>query len=330
MKSFMASILFLLLVSNRNVQAAARLERLNIDPNQISVSGVSSGAMMAVQLNVIYSSWIHGMGSIAGGVFACAENNPMRAVGVCMKMPEQINVQSTLSRMMTLAKSGQIDPLENLRNSRIFIYAGQRDTIVNPKASNKLLEMYKNLAHPNFISIRSNVPAGHGQPTLNYGNACEQQSSPWLNNCGYDGAGEILTKLYGKLKPRGSSFQTHFRSFDQIEFGALFASMNTDGFVYVPEVCAAGSIRCRLHIALHGCQQSPQFVRDAYLNHAGYNEWAETNAIVVLYPTVGVGFGNPNACWDWWGYTGADYLTYRGKQVQVIKSMVSRLFGKTK
>ena len=112
MKSLMASILFLLLVWDRNVQAAARLERLNIDPNQISVSGVSSGAMMAVQLNVIYSSWIHGMGSIAGGVFACAENNPLRAVGVCMKTPEQINVQSILSRMMTLAKSGQIDPLE--------------------------------------------------------------------------------------------------------------------------------------------------------------------------------------------------------------------------
>lgn len=39
-----------------------------------SVSGVSSGAYMAVQLHVAYSETFMGVGSIAGGPYFCAEN----------------------------------------------------------------------------------------------------------------------------------------------------------------------------------------------------------------------------------------------------------------
>jgi len=31
---------------------------------------------------------------------------------------------------------------------------------------------------------------------------------------------------------------------------------------------------------------------------------------------------NPKACWDWWGYTGADYLTQTGAQLKHVNSMV--------
>lgn len=103
--------------------------------------------------------------------------------------------------------------------------------------------------------------------------------------------------------------------------------MGAEGFVYVPESCSQQKVGCRLHIALHGCQQSPIYVQDAFISHAGYNEWAETNGIVVLYPIARSVAGNPSACWDWWGYTGQDYLTYNGKQNQVIKGIVGKLFG---
>lgn len=42
-------------------------ETYNVDRAGISVSGVSSGAIMASQLHVIYSSKIMGVGIVAGG-----------------------------------------------------------------------------------------------------------------------------------------------------------------------------------------------------------------------------------------------------------------------
>jgi len=34
---------------------------------------------------------------------------------------------------------------------------------------------------------------------------------------------------------------------------------------------------------------------------------------------------NPRACWDWWGYTGAQYHTKSGAQVRAVKAMLDRL-----
>lgn len=44
-------------------------ETYNVDRSGLSVSGVSSGAIMASQLHVIYSSKIMGVGLVAGGRF---------------------------------------------------------------------------------------------------------------------------------------------------------------------------------------------------------------------------------------------------------------------
>jgi poly(3-hydroxybutyrate) depolymerase len=41
--------------------------QIYVDPQKISVSGISSGAYMAVQLHVAYSKNIMGVGAIAGG-----------------------------------------------------------------------------------------------------------------------------------------------------------------------------------------------------------------------------------------------------------------------
>jgi poly(3-hydroxybutyrate) depolymerase len=38
---------------------------------------------------------------------------------------------------------------------------------------------------------------------------------------------------------------------------------------------------------------------------------------------------NPYGCWDWWGYTNADYATRGGAQVQVIKALLDQLAGRT-
>ena len=67
-----------------------------------------------------------------------------------------------------------------------------------------------------------------------------------------------------------------------------------------------------MHIALHGCLQSFGNIGEDYVRHAGYNEWADSNHIIVLYPQTTrrrlprCGMTNPQACWDWWGYLDAD------------------------
>ena len=98
---------------------------------------------------------------------------------------------------------------------------------------------------------------------------------------------------------------------------------------YVPESCASGEA-CGLHVALHGCLQSTEYIGDAFAAGAGYNEWAEANRLLVLYPQVAssrIAPLNPMGCWDWWGYTQGDYATKAGPQVKVIKATMDTLAG---
>jgi len=52
--------------------AAERLGALPIDPAQVSVAGISSGAFMANQIHVADSAGVMGAAIIAGGLYACA------------------------------------------------------------------------------------------------------------------------------------------------------------------------------------------------------------------------------------------------------------------
>ena len=62
--------------------------------------------------------------------------------------------------------------------------------------------------------------------------------------------------------------------------------------------------------------------------HAGFNEWAESNNIVILYPYVKPSAEvplNPKGCWDWWGYTNAEYGLKAGWQMQFVNELVRTL-----
>jgi hypothetical protein len=92
----------------------------------------------------------------------------------------------------------------------------------------------------------------------------------------------------------------------------------------VPTGCAAGTT-CRVHIASHGYPQSLAQVGDAFVVGAGFDRWAESNDIVVLYPQATESPGNPNGCWDWWGYTDQRYATRDGVQVAAVRRMLPAL-----
>jgi hypothetical protein len=45
----------------------------------------------------------------------------------------------------------------------------------------------------------------------------------------------------------------------------------------------------------------------------------------VLYPEAAASFVNTQGCWDWWGYTGKDFLTRKAPQIVAVRRMLDRL-----
>jgi len=95
---------------------------------------------------------------------------------------------------------------------------------------------------------------------------------------------------------------------------------------------ACKTLTCRVHVVFHGCKQYAGNVGDAVYRHAGYNEWAETNRIIVLYPqTQATLFPvNPKGCFDWWGLSNslsrnAEFARKTGYQISAVKAMLDRL-----
>jgi hypothetical protein len=123
------------------------------------------------------------------------------------------------------------------------------------------------------------------------------------------------------------------RRFDQAAYTGTdipdTLSMADTGYVFVPQDCEGGAA-CRVHIALHGCEQDAGHVGRRFVDDAGYNAWADTNRLIVLYPQAkasDLAPANPLACWDWWSYIdhSDDYVTKDGPQIKAIKAMLDAL-----
>jgi poly(3-hydroxybutyrate) depolymerase len=292
---------------------------------QYTVSGVSSGAYMAVQLHVAHSSVVKGAGAVAGGPYYCAQGSLWTAYRNCMApgwfapLPP---VQALLAEAGRLAGAGRIDPLGGLRSGRAWLFSGSDDHTVTRPVVEALRSFYAGVGAE--VAMRQ-LPAGHGMITEDSGNACRSTASPYINDCDYDAAGELLRYLLGTLT-QGQAIGENLHTFDQAPFGAYQISMADEGFVYVPKACETQ--RCRVHVAFHGCRQTIDDIGEQFVRGAGYNRWAEANRLIVLYPQVIKrywGIYNPRGCWDWWGYTGAQYATQDGAQIRAVKAMLDRL-----
>ena len=316
-------------------QAADSLPAFLADPDQTSVSGLSSGAFMAVQYQVAFSSTVKGAGVVAGGPYYCAGTLGYGAVDICVGMVPFLppNPSLMLIAADAFANAGQIDPLADLKNDRIYVFSGTKDRVVYPQAVDATVEFFKLAGVPSTnISYVNQLPAGHAFITRAFGNDCAANEPPYINRCtvkgqGYDQAGALLTHIYGKLNSPVKSVRGRIVTFNQREFAAASSGMAEDGYVYVPISCRRDSSGCKVHIALHGCKQSAQVVGKDFYSRTGYNNWADSNKLLVLYPQVNATSlpYNPRGCWDWVGYTGPNFATQAGVQLSAIKAMVDRL-----
>ena len=302
--------------------SAAPLPQLNIDKSQTTVSGASSGGYMAVQLHVAFSSsFRRGAAVIAGGPYNCAEGSVVNALTRCLGSAS-IPVAELVLTTRQWAKEGLIDPASNLSGSKVYLFSGANDSVVKEATSSALNAYYQQFLPQENIVYNKEIASEHAFVTDDFGAACLTKASPFINNCQFDLAGALLRHLYGSLNARNTGLIAGGLSqFDQTSFGTGHG-MGATGWVYVPLNCASGT-SCRLHVALHGCRQNSTDVGDVFVRNAGYNRWADTNSMVVLYPQTGK--GATNGCWDWWGYDHADYAKKTAPQMMAIMAMVEWL-----
>ncbi|MCW5624293.1 MAG: hypothetical protein KIT73_06225 [Burkholderiales bacterium] len=326
----MRMLLGLLLVCGGSVSAAG-LPALHARLNETTVSGLSSGAFMAVQFHMAHASIVRGAGVIAGGPWWCAQGNASRATGECMQ--GEPDVGPLQARLEQVAATGRVDPPSALATTRVWMFSGYNDGVVRRGSMQALDAFYARWVPSAQRFLRDDLPAGHAVATTDAGVPCDVTGGDFIADCDYDMAGALLQFLLGRLEPPAAKADGHLIAFDQAEFvdsSTRSAGLASTGYVYVPKTCAQGA-ECRVHVALHGCKQAQEAVGDAFLRHAGYNRWADTNRLIVLYPQARATWGvplNPNGCWDWWGYTGAAYATRDGVQIRALRAMVDRLTEK--
>lgn len=323
---------------------AAALPKLAAAKDEVTVSGLSSGGFMAVQFQIAHSHTVKGAGIVAGGPYFCAEGKIGRALANCMAPAKDAPPPTVAEQQRAIdaaARAGRIDPPEHLRRHRAWLFSGGQDRTVSPQVVDALHAFYASILPETAIRHERLAEAGHAMPSLDdrQANACATSEAPFINRCTeFDAAGQLLKHLIGPLQPKARAADGELLAFDQAEFvggRAIDASLADEAYAYVPKSCRAGG--CRIHVAFHGCRQTTKDIGRRFVEGAGYNAWADSNRIIVVYPQVvprnGPALGswkivmNPKGCWDWWGYTGSDYATREAPQIKAVRGMIDRLQG---
>ncbi len=329
-----------------------KLSGYNADIRESSISGISSGAFMAIQFGTAWSSVIKGVGAVAGGPYWCAKADAndfingftlpiMTATGSCMVGPPR-DMNRSFEKADAKSASGDIDSLEFVRRQKIYLFHGYNDAVVARSVTDAAADFYRHYlgeANRGNLYYQTTVGAGHSlaiapDKPIDGVNDCQANAAPFINKCDYDQAGIILQHIYGALNaPNRGPLSGTIKRFDQSIYtkpdnpGPL--SLDQSGFVFVPRECEQGAA-CRVHIALHGCKQDVGDIGRRFIDDTGYNAWADSNRLIVLYPqTTASSFApfNPQACWDWWSYVSHsdNYVTKSGAQIRTIKAMLDAL-----
>jgi poly(3-hydroxybutyrate) depolymerase len=310
--------------------AADPLAGENADVKAFSVSGLSSGGFMAMQFQVAHSSRVKGVAALAAGPYYCAQGSLWAAYYNCTTPGSWTplpSIEALKAQAERFASEGRIDSTANLAATRLWFFSGSRDRTVQRPVVEAAARFYGLFGAKNIPIVAR--AAGHAMVTEDAGTACGTTEPPFINDCDYDAAGALLAQLLGALKPAASKESGRLVVFDQKPFAggnAYAISMADTGYAYVPAACA--SERCAVHVAFHGCRQSAEAVGERFVREAGYNRWADTNRLILLYPqTIARYFFvyNPRGCWDWWGYTDAQYATKAAPQIRAVLAMVERL-----
>lgn len=336
---FSLRTIFLALCVSSGVACAASsktaLPELKLDPSRVAVAGLSSGAYMAGQAQMAYPELFANAALVAGGPYGCAGGELKRALTTCMKGEPAADVDALVALAEKRSAAGELGPLKDLAHAHVYLLHGSADTTVAPTVAEAGVHFYQTLreASPSLSGMQITDDGvrdfAHNLPVAGNGDDCGKSVSPYLGHCGFDAAGAIFAQMFGpSTHAVAASAKGELRTFDQdaLRPQGVDAFLASTGYVYVPPACAAGK-PCGLMVAFHGCKQDADAVGEAFVNDAGFNRWADAYDVAVLYPQTRASFAplNPQACWDWWGYSGADYDTRHGVQLRWLVNAVRAL-----
>ncbi|MET9954269.1 PHB depolymerase family esterase [Streptomyces sp. NPDC006339] len=301
----------------------------------VYTAGISSGGYMATQLHVAYSGTFSGSAAFASGPYHCAQGSLSTALNACMDTVQDLQLSKLEQTTRDWSARGMVDPISHLSGDPVYVFSGTNDATVKQSVATALADYYGRFGAR--VRYQRTTAAGHAWISPLGPNSCGVTQTPFINDCGFDAERELLGHLLGSVVAPAAAPSGSLIRFDQNAYApggsAAALSMGAEGFAYVPRSCADGAA-CTLMVALHGCKQGyayqgfgTRFVENAYLN-----EYADTNAMIVLYPQAAPTgtLENPNGCWNWWGYLGdTAYARHGGQQIEAVMGMVRALRGTT-
>lgn len=249
--------------------------RLNIDPDGVTISGISSGADFAVQYHVAYSALVRGVGVFAGQPYHCAVTRfpldvlqpPNPSVPVCdgcppnrtliydhcKNHPQWVEVTRLKAYAAAQAAAGAIDdPSAHLPWARVYLYHGTKDPCYLNGSMVQTEAFYAQYLRDPAAQTRfkRDVPSLHCIPTDGYGTACGVEGLPHgIEDCGYEGTADALQHLYNDslVAPTSPPVEGNLVPFDQTRYmgpgpsgdasSARFPGLWDHGWIYVPTAC---------------------------------------------------------------------------------------------
>ncbi|CAL8079179.1 unnamed protein product [Orchesella dallaii] len=309
---------------------------MNIFRDQITLSGFSAGASMAIQTHLSHSSLFSGLAIFSQVFYHCGHRSIIDFGIRCSKTGLEIfpyNVKYSIADAKDYEQKGLIDPLLNVADQRIFIWTGDLDIYIPPDMVKKNLEFYKAIGvDPNHMKFVFFLNATHLIPTDNFGPPCDEDAgnSMYLGNCNYPGIHHSLSYILKNnslqhARPNREQLKMYNQSPFYPDGDIKDVAMGTAGFIYTPKRCEKQ--KCHLHLNFHGCNEWPPHIAEQYILHSGFLPIAEANGIIVIFPLTTKIRKNMGGCWDFYSYTGSNFATKKGAQIQVIKRMLDRILS---
>jgi len=315
-----------LALASVSLSSAAKPLQLQLD--NVTVSGLSSGGYMATQFHMAHAEWVKGIGVLAAGPYYCAENAITTALERCVsKMDVPVSLSALNEQVERWRAEGSIAPENALKDAKVWLFHGQLDTKVTRAASDLLHQQYAQWVPKEHVAYINDKNVSHLFPTRNQGGDCTQSEPPFIGNCDYDAAGAMFSHLLNEaVMPETEATTGRIIEIDQAALAADSGeTLASTGYAYIPSACET-DVTCSVHVSFHGCNQNAEAVGRAYVEQPDMHRWADANHFVIVYPQVKKSLFmpmNPQACWDWWGYTGANYATKSGPQIEAVRRIIN-------
>lgn len=126
-----------------------------------------------------------------------------------MKSGDLIDINALKYEVNYAYGFNSIDNPVYMKNGKAYVFHGTHDNTVVIGVSKKVVQFYTEYMPAENIKTNFTLTAEHAMVTDNYGQGCASFNPPYINNCQFDLAGDMLKWFHGDLKERVESNYTN-------------------------------------------------------------------------------------------------------------------------